>query len=50
MQPIAPLCVTTGAKALLGEPDTGERHNREGRQIYPNTGGKTITTSAAHPA
>jgi hypothetical protein len=28
----------------------GERHIREGRQIYPNTGGKTITTIAAHAA
>ncbi len=28
----------------------GERHIREGRQMYPNTGGKTITTIAAHTA
>jgi hypothetical protein len=28
----------------------GERHIREGRQMYPNTGGKTMTTIAAHTA
>ncbi len=28
----------------------GKRHIREGRQMYPNTSGKTITTIAAHTA
>jgi hypothetical protein len=37
-------------KGLLGRPDAGERHIREGRQMYPNTSGKTITTIAAHTA
>jgi hypothetical protein len=50
IQPVASLCVTTGANGLLGGPDTGERHIREGRQMYPNTGGKTITTIAAQTA
>ncbi len=50
MQPVTNLCVTTGAKGLLEGPNAGERHIREGRQMYPNTGGKTITTIAAHAA